>query len=118
MHEKVLSISTISVLIYLVNRSETHGPWIGIKKPNLLSMPVLDVTRLDDKQLKILADTYDEISKEPLLPISQMENDPIRIKIDSAISEALKLPDLDVYRMLLAQEPIISNVALKKNNNH
>ncbi len=37
----------------------------------------------------------------------KMDNDPVRAKIDNAISEALGLPDLSVIRMLLAQEPVV-----------
>ena len=77
------------------------------KKPNLEALPVLDVRALRKAQLKILSDAFDAVATEPLLPFPQMEHDPVRAKIDAAVSKALGLPDLGVYRMLLAQEPVV-----------
>jgi len=107
---KPLSIwfnSTLGIISMLCHRGETMGAWIRFKKPNLESMPVLDIRELSDAQLKILNDAFDEIATEPLKPFPEMENDPVRAKIDDAISEALDLPDLSVIRMLLAQEPVV-----------
>ncbi|MFH0766453.1 MAG: hypothetical protein V2A61_08560, partial [Calditrichota bacterium] len=94
-------------LTLLSVRGETHGAWIDFKKPNLESMPVLNVKSLRKNKLKILSDAFDEVANEPLLPFPQMENDPVRAKIDAVVSKALGLPDLSVYRGLLAQEPVV-----------
>lgn len=112
---KPLSIwlnSTLGLLIMLCHRGETMGAWMTFKKGNLESLPVLDVRSLSETQLKILCDTFDEVASEPLLPFPQMESDLVRAKIDAAVSKALGLPDLGVYRMLLAQEPVVSLKAL------
>lgn len=99
--------STPGLLMYLAVRGETHGAFIDFKKPNLENLPVLDVSALNEEQLEILSETFDEIADQPLLPFPQMENDPVRAKIDAAISKALGLPDLSPYRMLLGQEPVV-----------
>jgi hypothetical protein len=91
----------------LATRCETRGAWIDFKKPNLESLPVLNVGALTEEQLKILADAFDDVANEPLLPFPQMENDPVRAKIDAAVSKALGIPDLSAYRMLLGQEPVV-----------
>ena len=70
-------------------------------------MPVLDLEKLDTDSIKGLADTYDEICNEVLSPFPEMENDPIRMKIDDAVAKALGLPDFLVYRMMLVQEPMV-----------
>ena len=80
---------------------------MGFKKGNLESLHVLDVRASSEEQLKILSDAFEEVADEPLLPFPQMEKDPVRAKIDAAISKALGLPDLGVFRMLLAQEPVL-----------
>ena len=109
-HEKAIVLwlnSSLGLMSLLAIRNETQGAWMKFKKPNLESLPVLDVRALSETQLKILSDAFDEVANEPLLPFPQMEHDPIRAKIDKAVSKALGLPDLGVYRMLLAQEPVV-----------
>jgi len=98
---------TIGIITLLANRCETRGAWIKFKKPNLYSMPVLDMRALTDDQLKILSDAFDEVANEPLRPFPEMSEDPVRAKIDAAVSKALGLPDLSGIRMLLAQEPVV-----------
>ncbi len=110
-YEKPLALwinSTLGLISTLAVRGETMGAWIRFKKPNLESLPVLDVRKLSEVQLKILTDTFDEVANEPLQPFPQMENDPVRAKMDDAVSKALDLPNLKVIRMLLAQEPVVS----------
>ncbi|NWF78191.1 MAG: hypothetical protein HXY36_06395 [Chloroflexi bacterium] len=108
--EKVLVLwlnSTLGLLILLSNREETHGPWVGFKKPVLSEMPVLDVRRLTHQQTQQLVDTYDALGNQALLPFPQMASDPVREAIDTAISDVLGLPDLSILRKLLAQEPVL-----------
>lgn len=114
-HDKILSLwlnSTLGLLILLSHREETEGAWIDFKKPVLSDMPVLDVGSLEATQTEFMVNTYDTLSKQPLLPFPQMANDPIRQALDVAISEALGLPDLAVLRNLLAQEPVVCLKAL------
>jgi hypothetical protein len=99
--------STVGLIMTLAVRNETRGAWIKFKKPNLESLPVLDVGALSEQQLQILSDAFDEVADQPLLPFPQMEHDPVRAKIDAAVSKALGLPDLSPYRMLLGQEPLV-----------
>jgi hypothetical protein len=68
-------------------------------------MPVLDVHSLSSKQLSVLRIQYDSLSSEELQPLAQLKTDPIRIRIDTAINNALKIPDLVSIRELLEREP-------------
>jgi hypothetical protein len=68
-------------------------------------MFVLDVRGLSQEQLGILEAAYDELSKEPLAPLAQLASDPVRQKIDEAISDVLRLPSFRPVRELLAREP-------------
>jgi hypothetical protein len=70
-------------------------------------MPILNIEELKEIQLKKLAAAYDKIAKKPLQPFPQMATDPVREEIDSAIAEALHLPDFSILRKLLAQEPVV-----------
>ncbi len=99
--------STLGLLILLGNREETRGAWMDFKKPVLASMPVLDVNSLSVAQLRALAQAYDYLCSQELLPFPHMDRDPVRRQIDQAISQALGLPDLSVLREMLAREPVV-----------
>jgi hypothetical protein len=100
--------STLGLLILVANREETEGPWVQFKKPVLKKMPVLDLRNISRKRLARLASCYDDLANSALLPLPLMWKDPVRGKIDGALSESLGLPDVSIIRQLLAQEPVIS----------
>lgn len=107
--EKALALwlnSTLGLIILWAYREETRGAWVDFKKPVLSAMPVLDVRSLNAAQRQELADAYDRLCQQPLLPFPQMAKDPLRMAIDSAIAQVLGLPDYSVLRELLAREPI------------
>lgn len=99
--------STLGLLILFAHREETEGAWVDFKKPVLREMPVLDVGALTERQRRALADGYDRLSGETLLPFPQMDRDPVRGEIDEAIRSTLRLPDFGVLRELLAREPVV-----------
>jgi hypothetical protein len=109
--EKALLIwlnSTLGVLMMLMDREETEGAWVKFKKPILANLMVPDFRTLAREGIARLSSAFDELSSEPLLPFAAMDQDRTRARIDSAISRALSLPDLDVVREMLAREPVIS----------
>lgn len=110
LHEKALVLwcnSTLSLLLLLAHRQETRGAWVQFKKPVLGNMPVLNLPILSQAQLEALAAAYDEVCDQGLRSFPEMVHDPVRARIDAAISEALGLPDLSILRRLLAQEPVV-----------
>jgi len=108
--EKGLSLwlnSTLGLVILLFHREETRGAWVDFRKPVLGEMPILDIRSLSAQQRRALADAFDELSAEELLPFPHMANDPVRERIDAAISAALGLPDIGILREMLAREPVV-----------
>ena len=108
--EKALVIwfnSTLGLIMLLGHREETQGAWVDFKKPTLLSMPVLDVRKIREQQLKRLAGAYDELAGKNVQPLPEMHNDPVRAAMDKAVAQALHLPDLSSLRELLAREPVL-----------
>jgi|SRR5665647_1584371 len=99
--------STLGLLGLLASRDETEGAWIDFKKPTLTALPVLDVLSLPKASVDELADVFDAVSSDTLLPMSQMADDPIRQRIDDAIGSVLACDDLTVLRLLLGQEPVV-----------
>lgn len=97
--------STLGLLFYFGRRAITRSAWMQMKKPAWEATPVLDVRRLDSKQLRALASTYDSLAKQTLQPLAQLDNDPTRIMIDAALCKALNLPALEPIRDLMVREP-------------
>lgn len=108
--EKALALwlnSTLGLLILLVHREETEGAWIDIKKPILEKLPIPDIGRLSSQQFEQLVSTYDNLSKQPLLTLPQMDHDPVRAEIDNCIVKVFETADFSVIRDMLSREPII-----------
>lgn len=106
--EKAITLwwnSTLGLLQLLARREETQGAWVKFKKPTLSVMPVLDLRALAPEQLNALAVVYDAVCERALLPLPQMDTDPVRAEIDQAIAQVLALPDFSVLRTMLAREP-------------
>jgi hypothetical protein len=108
--------SSLSLLLFFGRRVITQGAWMQMKQPAWESMPVLDVRALSVKQLNALAKQYDVLSQKALASLAQLNNDPVRIKIDEAISHALGLPDLTPVRELLEREPGLSAKDIAPHN--
>lgn len=104
--------STFGLLTLLSHRVPTEGPWVHFKKSVYGIMPVLDVWRLELRQIKNLSQRYSELSEETLLPLPRMADDPVRKEIDDCICAALALPRIDRLRETLAREPVISLLPL------
>jgi len=106
--------STLGLLLLFGNRQETEGAWVSFKKQSLYELPVLDVRALSPAVLQQLAQAFDALCGQPLLPLPQMAADPVRAKIDAAVAQALGLPDLTPLREQLAREPVISLQPLRQ----
>ena len=101
--------SSLSILLYFSNRVVTEGAFVSMKKPAWSSMPVLNVRRLREDQLNTLAAAYDELSIRELMPLAQLDKDITRRRIDAALCEAFKIPDLSSISELLSREPGLSD---------
>ena len=82
----------------------------------LQTLPILDVTALEPKLLAEAVKLFDAMSDQPLLPLHEVDRDPIRKELDEAFARnVLKLPEpiltsggpLELLRMKLSQEPSI-----------
>jgi hypothetical protein len=61
-----------------------------------------------------LAQVFDMLCQQALLPLPQMGHDPVRAQADAAVARALGLPDLTPLREQLAREPVISLQPLRQ----
>ncbi len=96
---------TPGLILFYGHRVITRGPWVQMKKPAWLDMPVLNVKKLHEDQLAALSNAYDQLATQDLKPIAQLDMDATRKNIDEALCNALELPELSGLRALLAREP-------------
>lgn len=115
-HEKALvlwSNTTLGVLLFWWHSSRQQAGRGIITKETLHTLPVLDVTALTADQLAEAGKLFDEFCQKPLLPVHEMEKDPIRQALDEQfITRVLGLPSslfdaLALLRQKLSHEPSI-----------
>lgn len=99
---------SLAIALYYGRRVITEGAFMQMKQPAWASMSALDVRSLKKTPLNALAMAYEEIGKEKLAPLAQLNTDDVRIRIDAEISNVLGLGDLKPVRELLAREPGLS----------
>jgi hypothetical protein len=95
---KILALwfnSTFNISQILAQRAETRGAFMGIAKYILEDFWVLDPTKLNEQQKKLLIETFDKYAKKKLPSILEQlkSQNLVRKKIDLAI---LKILDLGV----------------------
>lgn len=101
--------SSLGLLTLLAERTTTEGSWVALKKQDVASLPVLDVSSLWDNQRKQISQLFDDLSESEFQRLPAMVDCPARRALDDGLSEILGLPNLEVLRRLLASEPVKSN---------
>lgn len=72
----------------------------------MIDLPILDVEKLNFKQIEILNNAFDMLSKQKLMRIKHLYKDPTRIAIDQAVLNALGIStDLEDIRLRFCKEP-------------
>ena len=77
----------------------------------LRSIPVPNFPALGDDVRDALAAAYEELKDELLLPFPRMDEDPVRKRLDAAVTEALGLDAewVTQVRRALGEEPSVTN---------
>ena len=118
-HEKALVLwanTTLGLLMFWWHSSKQQ-PGRGIlTKTTLQTLPILDVTALDDARLAAAARLFDEMNQLPLRPLHKLDQDDNRKTLDRRFyGTVLGLDDsilddggpLDILRQKLCREPSI-----------
>ena len=98
----------------LAYRVETQGAWVAFLRRAIAKCPILNVDALPREAIQQMAQAFDALSGQPLLPLPQMGRDPVRAQVDAAVARALGLPDLTPLREQLAREPVICLMPLRQ----
>jgi hypothetical protein len=106
--------SSLHVLIMLAYRVETRGAWVAFLRRAIAKCPILNVDALSGEAVEQMAQAFDALSGQPLLPLPQMARDAVRAQVDAAVAHALGLPDLTPLREQLAREPVICLMPLRQ----
>ena len=118
-HEKALVLwanTTLGLLMFWWHSSKQQSGRGILTKTTLQTLPILDVTALDDAQLEAAARLFDEMNQLPLRPLHELDSDDNRKTLDRRFyGEALGLDDailadggpLDILRQKLCREPSI-----------
>jgi hypothetical protein len=117
--EKALVLWANTSLGLLLRWSHSNKQQAGrgnVGKMTLQIMPIVDVTALTSGQLDRAVKLFDSMCLKPMLPIHEIDKDPVRKELDERFArEVLGLPEsmlqpggaLEVLRMKLALEPSI-----------
>ena len=117
--EKALVVwanTSLGLLLHWWHANKQQSGRGSIVKSMLQTLPILDVTALEPKLLAEAVKLFDAMSEQPLLPLHELDSDPVRKELDEAFARnVLRLPEpilasggpLELLRMKLSQEPSI-----------
>ncbi len=103
--------SSVGVLSMLGGRGHNVLSRPTFSMDALRSLPVPDFAALGDQARDFMASNFQWLQGETLLPLPRMNDDPVRKRIDDAVTEALGLdPEwASSIRRSLSEEPSIAN---------
>ena len=108
--------TSLGLLLHWWHGNKQQSGRGSIGKLMLQTLPILDVTDLEPKLLAEAVKLFDAMSEHPLLPLHEIDRDPVRKELDEAFARnVLKLPEpilssggpLELLRMKLSREPSI-----------
>ncbi len=102
--------STVGILAILGNRSIKHLSYSRFSMNDLRRIPVPDFAKMEEDEVKMMADAYDDLRDSVLLPLPQMNECDTRKKLDDMIVTALGIDaeTTAAIRRELTREPSIT----------
>ncbi len=103
--------STPGLLSLLGERDNKIPSYPAFSLDTLRSLPMPNLEKMDSDKRELLNVRFDELSRETLMPLPRMDEDPVRRQIDDAVTKALDIdPDwVAQIRRELAREPSVTN---------
>jgi hypothetical protein len=108
--------SSLGLLLHWWYANKQQSGRGSVGKLPLQNLPILDVTELNPKQLAKAVRVFDAMSGQQLLPLHEIDRDPIRKELDEkfalkvlGLAEAIFIPGgpLELLRMKLSREPSV-----------
>jgi len=108
--------TTFGLLLHWYHANKQQAGRGNIGRTALQDLPVLDVTAITPTKLKAAVKIFEDLKEESLLPLHELDKDPVRQKLDERFAvDVLGLPaaavqpggPVELARMKLAQEPSV-----------
>ena len=108
--------TTFGLLLHWYHANKQQAGRGNIGRTALQDLPVLDVTAITPTKLKAAVKIFEDLKEESLLPLHELDKDPVRQKLDERFAvDVLGLPAaavqpggaVELARMKLAQEPSV-----------
>lgn len=108
--------STLGIFLFWWEANRQQGGRGRTSVTALPNLPTLDLRALGDDQLAAAARIFEDMKHCPMLPVNQIDEDPVRAELDRRLlTEVLGLPEklcapdgpMDLLRRKLAAEPSI-----------
>jgi surface antigen len=108
--------TSLGLLLHWWHANKQQSGRGSVGKLALQTLPVLDVTALKPKQIAEALELFDTMSGQQLLPMHEIDRDPIRKELDEkfarnvlGLTEPILTPGgpLEVLRMKLSREPSV-----------
>ena len=102
--------SSLGILAILGDRSNRKPTYPNLSLDDLRKLTVPDFAKIGDEASVKLAAAYDTLAEKTLLPLPQMDSDPIRRELDNAVCAALRVDEevAATIRAQLAAEPSVT----------
>ena len=108
-YEKSMAVwgnSTIGIIAYWIHVGRQQLGRGRASRTSLINLPVLDVEKLNLKQIKMLNNAFDMMCKQKLMRIKYLYKDSVRMAIDQAVLNVLGISvDLEDIRHRFCKEP-------------
>ncbi len=103
--------STLGVLTLLGERDNRKPSYPSFSLDTLRSLPMPNFAELGSSERDHLTNWFDWLGSQTLMPLPRMDEDPVRLQIDDAVTKALGIdPDwVARIRRELAREPSVTN---------
>ena len=115
--------STLGILMYWWQASRQQSGRSRTSVKSLPALPTLDLRALSDEQLAAAVRIFEDMKHCPMLPVNQIDEDPVRAELDRRLlTEVLGLPadlcapdgPMELLRRKLAAEPSIHGGKISK----
>ena len=103
--------STVGLLSVLGSRDNRKPSYPSFSLDTLRTLRVPNLSQIGTEEQGLLTSWFNWLQNEPLLPLPQMHNDPVRKQIDDAVCKALGFdPEwVATIRRELAKEPSVTD---------
>ena len=102
--------STLGMMLRLVFSNRPYPGRSRMTNTSVKTLPVIDISKLTDSQLKRASKLYSQICSEPLMPFHLILQDSTRKAMDAGIGDILGIDESAVTQIsqMFVNEPVVN----------